>query len=96
MYTCMYEVSANGGTCFDPLFFHFPQDENTYKDYSSSFIVANAIKVSPVLDPMQDPVNQKTYKAYFPKGRWVSLNNYASIIDSTGDFYDLDAQSPTV
>jgi len=23
-YTCLYEANQNGGTCFDPLFFHFP------------------------------------------------------------------------
>lgn len=45
----MYEVSANGGTCFDPLVYHYPNDDTAQTDYTSTFIVANAIKVSPVL-----------------------------------------------
>jgi len=26
-YTCLYTASEDGGTCFDPLLFHFPEDE---------------------------------------------------------------------
>lgn len=83
----MYEVSQNGGTCFDPLFYHFADDDNVYKNYSNTFIYANAIKVSPVLSALEP--NQTSFKSYFPKGQWVSLNNFASIVNSTGDWYDL-------
>lgn len=27
MYTCMFEASKFGTTCFDPLFYHFPEDD---------------------------------------------------------------------
>ena len=30
MYTCLYEVSAWGGSCFDPVFYHYPEDDNLY------------------------------------------------------------------
>ena len=92
LYTCLYEVSQNGGTCFDPLFYHFTEDENVYGNYSSTFVYANAIKVSPVLEALQE--NQTSFKSYFPKGQWVSLSNFASIINSTGDWYDLPADQP--
>jgi hypothetical protein len=50
MYSCQYEVSQKGGTCFDPLLFHYPELEAAYFDTESTFIVANAIKVTPVLN----------------------------------------------
>lgn len=31
IYTCMFEVSQNGGTCFDPLFYKYADDPNTYE-----------------------------------------------------------------
>jgi len=40
-YTCLYEVSKNGGTCFDPLFYHYPNDPEVYNDIEGSFMVAN-------------------------------------------------------
>jgi alpha-glucosidase len=87
LYTCLYEVNQNGGTCFDPLFYHFPQDDNVYQDYQSTFIYANGIKVSPILHALAD--NETSFKVYFPKGKWVSLNNFASIVDSAGEMKDL-------
>jgi alpha-glucosidase (family GH31 glycosyl hydrolase) len=85
----MYEVSVNGGTCFDPLVYHYPQDETAQKDYTSTFIVGNAIKVSPVLAKMED--NQNTFQAYFPAGNWVNLNNFGNIVKSTGQMVDLSS-----
>lgn len=49
-YTCLFEVSLNGGTCFDPLFYHYPDDGELYKDYEHTFMFANHIKVSPTLE----------------------------------------------
>jgi len=31
------------------LFYHYPLDELTYTDIESSFMVANSVKVSPIL-----------------------------------------------
>lgn len=31
MYTCLFEAQNSGETCFDPLFFHFPTDEDAAK-----------------------------------------------------------------
>lgn len=87
MYTCLFEVNQNGGSCIDPLFYYYPDDDNLYDDTTSSFMVGGAIKVSPVLEKIEDGV--KSYKSYFPKGKWVSLNNFASVIDSQGEVYNL-------
>jgi hypothetical protein len=49
LYTCLFEVSKNGGTCFDPQFYYFPSDSKTYEEIESTFIFAGAIKVTPSL-----------------------------------------------
>lgn len=66
MYTCLFEVSQNGGSCIDPLFYYYPDDDNVYDDTTSTFMVGGAIKVSPVLEQLADDV--KSFKSYFPKG----------------------------
>ena len=93
MYTCLFEVSQNGGSCFDPMFYHFANDEETYKDYESSFMVANAVKVSPILESI--PVGTTTYKSYFPKGKWVNLADLTEIINNKeqGAIFDLTIRS---
>jgi len=49
LYTCLFDMSNNGGSCFDPLFYHFPNDTQLYQNYESSFMFAGAIKVTPNL-----------------------------------------------
>jgi alpha-glucosidase (family GH31 glycosyl hydrolase) len=80
MYTCLYEVSQNGGSCIDPLFYYYPEDDNLYTDTSSHFMVGGAIKVSPVLEELADTVTE--FGAYFPKGSWVSLYNFGDVVVS--------------
>jgi len=93
MYTCLYEASHSGTTCFDPLLFHYPADEQVYKDIEHSFIVGDALKVSPKLEAGND-----TFMSYFPTGKWVSMQNYTDIVNVTGDgeWKLLDATLPTV
>lgn len=95
MYTCLFEVSQWGGSCIDPLFYHFPTDDNVYKDTSSSFMIGGALKVTPVLEALGD---KKTFTTYFPKGRWVNLANPSEIVGSNDKGMDvaLNAQQPTV
>lgn len=82
IYTCLYEASTEGGSCYEPLFYEFGQDPNTYKDVDAEFMVGGAIKVSPILT--QD-VN-KTFKAYFPSGNWVNIKDPKEICDGSGWF----------
>lgn len=47
MQTCLKTAEETGNTCFDPLFFHYP--DASQDDIEHTFIAANSIKVSPVL-----------------------------------------------
>jgi alpha-glucosidase (family GH31 glycosyl hydrolase) len=80
MYTCLYEVSRTGGSCFDPLFFHYPADDYLLDIVEDSFIVASALKISPVLAPLGI---EGKFESYFPEGTYVDLANIANIIDTT-------------
>jgi alpha-glucosidase (family GH31 glycosyl hydrolase) len=79
LYTCLFESSIFGTTCFDPVFYHYPQDDTAHDNDTSSFIFANAIKVSPIIKP--DVATGKTFESYFPKGKWVSLVSPKTVID---------------
>ena len=54
MYTCLFEAYKYGGTCFDPLFYYYPNDQNLYSNIESSFIVGGALKITPILEPLAD------------------------------------------
>jgi alpha-glucosidase (family GH31 glycosyl hydrolase) len=73
MYTCLFEAYKYGGSCFDPLFYSFPADENVYTDMESTFIVGGALKVTPILKSLGE--NETTMEAYFPAGTWVNIND---------------------
>ena len=68
-YTCLYEVSQWGGTCIDPTFFFYPEDDKLHNDHQANFMVGNAILVTPVTQAMQGDI----FQAYFPAGKWVDL-----------------------
>lgn len=77
------------------MFYHYPSDAETYKDYESTFIVANNLKVSPILDKLADGAT--SYKAYFPQGKWVNLADMTEIIDTTKGGAQIDLKvRPTV
>jgi len=88
VYTCLFRMHNDGHTCFDPLFFHYPTLDEAFKDPEHTFIVADALKVSPVLEEKVTKI-----KSFFPPGRWVSLKDY-SILDvkkPEGETIELDA-----
>ena len=82
LYSCLYEASRDGGTCFDPLMFHFPMEDQTFSETEHSFIFANALKITPVLDA--ETSDGDSVRSYFPEGTWVNMNNYSEIIVSEG------------
>jgi alpha-glucosidase (family GH31 glycosyl hydrolase) len=51
MYTCLFETSQFGGTCFDPVAFRFPELDGAHEDYEQQFIAAGWFLVTPVLTP---------------------------------------------
>jgi len=63
MYTCLFAAHQQGTTCFDPLLFHYPSVDLAYNDIESTFIVGDAIKVSPVLKPLKDG---EKFSVFFP------------------------------
>jgi alpha-glucosidase (family GH31 glycosyl hydrolase) len=80
MYTCLYEVSQWGGSCIDPLFYYYPEDDNLFTNIEESFMVGGALKVSPIYESL---IGKTTYKSYFPKGKWVSMQDFNTIIDNS-------------
>jgi alpha-glucosidase (family GH31 glycosyl hydrolase) len=78
MYTCLFEASDTGTSCFDPLLYHYPNIDDVYLDIGHTFIVADAIKVSPVLS-----VGISAFRSYFPNdknGTWVSLTRMTDYV----------------
>lgn len=64
----------SGRTCFDPVLFHYYDDEKTYMDVEHTFIVGDSILVAPVLDKLGA---DKKYQAYFPAGNWTDLDDWS-------------------
>lgn len=87
-YSQMYKVYREGGSIVRPLFFDFPNDDNCFIDdvTDSTFLLGDAIKVSPVLT-----ASSVMYDSYFPKGQWADLNNYNVKVNSTGQNVTLNA-----
>lgn len=81
IYTCLFRVSQEGGTCVDPLLMHYPDDKYTFDPLSTenSFILADSLKVVPVLNPMPAGKTEMNVRTYFPKGEWVNMANYSDI-----------------
>ena len=78
LYTCMFSTK-DGNTCFDPMLFHYPDEEEAYNNIEQNFIVGDALKVSPVT---WSQGNSTSYTAYFPEGRWVNMNNLTDVLVS--------------
>ena len=97
MYTCLFESHQWGGSCFDPVYFHFSLDLDSQQDVTGTndtFMFGGAVKVSPVLQSMDN--NTKTFKSHFPKGRWLNLANMNVVDAQKNGEYDLDAHQDTV
>lgn len=90
LYTCLFETSQDGGTCFDPLLLHYPTDDNVFDSTKTenSFIVGCALMITPVLDAVAAGTTQMS--AYFPTGKWVSMKNYATIITGANNEQMID------
>ncbi len=50
----MYKVYREGGSLVRPMFFDYPEDTKVYDDIEHTFMLGEAIKVSPVLGPNVD------------------------------------------
>ena len=71
IYTQMFIASDSGGSVVKPVFFDFPTDTGALNDFESYMI--GPVKVTPVLAHS----STSTLSSYFPKGKWVSLNDFS-------------------
>lgn len=62
------EANQYGYPLVRPLFFHYPEDENTYNIHYEEFLLGSDLLVAPVLD---EKTNTKT--VYLPEGKWIEL-----------------------
>jgi alpha-glucosidase (family GH31 glycosyl hydrolase) len=46
----MYKVYLKGGALVYPLFFDYPEDDKCFEDVEHTYMLGDAIKVSPVLE----------------------------------------------
>jgi alpha-glucosidase (family GH31 glycosyl hydrolase) len=46
----MYQVFREGGALVKPLFFDYPTDDEAFENIDNTFMLGDALKVSPVLD----------------------------------------------
>lgn len=62
------EAVEKGYPLVRPLFFHYPDDENTYHINYEEFLLGEDLLIAPVLD-----FNTSEKKVYLPKGNWIHL-----------------------
>lgn len=89
MYTNLFEAHKFGGTVIRPLFFEYPADEDCHLDYEHTFMVGKALKITPVLQEGNAPLN-----SYFPKNSdFINLNDLTDIVkhDKKGGNVTLEA-----
>ncbi|MEK4175036.1 glycoside hydrolase family 31 protein [Aeribacillus sp. FSL K6-8210] len=65
LYTLFAEAHETGAPVMRPLFFEYPDDENTYNLYDEFLVGANVL-IAPIMTP-----STTRRVAYFPKGNWV-------------------------
>jgi len=61
--------------------FHYPDLDEVFNRTEHSFIVGDAIKVTPVLTPKAEYV-----ESYFPMGNWTNLRDYKVVEAKTNEW----------
>jgi len=84
MYTQFYRSHAFGETVIRPLFFEFPEDENTYS-IQDQFMWNRHLMALPVIQSGTFSINP-----YFPAGVWYMYPNISTIV-SSGENFVIDA-----
>ncbi|CAF3499233.1 unnamed protein product [Rotaria sp. Silwood1] len=83
-YTLHHEAAMVSKTIVQPLFFEFPNDENTY-NIDQQFLIGRAILVSPNLK-----TESNTVHVYIPSDVWYEFPSGVKV-QTVGLFTDLDA-----
>ena len=69
-YTQMYQLSKNGGSFIQPLFFQFPKDANSREDQQYNMMIGEALK----LGINSNRLDQNVTSIIFPEGAtWCNL-----------------------
>jgi alpha-glucosidase len=71
-YTQLYQNSIEGGMFWKPLFFDFPEVEETYKDLETNILLGSALKLSAVISEE----DHKTQNYIFTEGIWCDIVSY--------------------
>jgi len=76
LYSLYFEVAVNGGTFFNPLFWEFPTDPQSYQHNEETFLLGKSLKISPVLELSNDT----QFISYFPNADWYELQTGKKIL----------------
>jgi len=95
----MFATNYTGGQLVYPLLYDYPEDDECLNNIESTYMLGDAIKVSPRIDPKQENNNMTTFKSYFPQGIWRDLHNWSQSINASagGAYFNLtkvDGQTP--
>ena len=86
-HTLLFEASQEGGSIFSPLFYMFSNEDGVYEDITHSFMLGDALKITPVLEE-----GATTMRSYFPNDKWYDVdNNIITHNYGDGKFIDLNA-----
>lgn len=77
LYTAFFDSHQFGCPTMRPLFFTFPNDQQTWTA-DTQFMIGDGLMVVPCLQENGTSVN-----AYFPQGMWYSIYNYVPVDAST-------------
>eukprot|EP01022_Parablepharisma_sp_SALTPOND_P023119 TRINITY_DN47_c0_g3_i5.p1 TRINITY_DN47_c0_g3~~TRINITY_DN47_c0_g3_i5.p1 ORF type:complete len:1831 (+),score=197.47 TRINITY_DN47_c0_g3_i5:4228-9720(+) len=75
MYSSYMHIVLEGGMYVEPILFHFPADLKLYDILDTTFMLGEAIRVTPVL---QDKVD--TLVAYFPNAHWYDFYTHQRVV----------------
>jgi alpha-glucosidase (family GH31 glycosyl hydrolase) len=91
IYSQMFAANYTGGQLVYPLLYDYPEDDMALDNIEQTFMLGEAIKVSPVLAAKQNESDTK-FDAYFPQGVWRNLNNWAEKVDAShgGMYHAMD------
>ncbi|KAH8921253.1 glycoside hydrolase family 31 protein [Atractiella rhizophila] len=73
-YTHQHQQSVDGTPAFQPLWFQFPEDKNTYAE-ELQFLFGPSILVSPVVDAE----DSTSVSAYLPNENWYDFTTYEKV-----------------
>jgi len=75
----MFAANYTGGSVTYPMFFDSPDDNETFNNIEATYMLGDALKISPVL--MSNATSNETHSSYFPQGIWRDVFNYSNVVN---------------